>query len=145
MSSSMCVSLLFIVIVCLNNSAYVTSIPYEADSNNHTDINILFISMVNNLPPNSERLSFVGTGQSTEYELLPGKPYTEITNFDLKTCLMIWQPLCASFNRYDPSREGNHQRIYWSIRKDGIYHSWDNVNWDKRTGWVSCKDASVFN
>lgn len=61
-----------------------------------------------------------------------------ITNFDLKTVMVIWRPHCANVDVYNPKFKGDHQRVYWSVRDDGVYHSWDNVNWTKKTGWGSC-------
>jgi len=34
--------------------------------------------------------------------------------------------------------EKGHQRIFWSVRTDGVYHSWDSKAWDKRGNWVPC-------
>jgi hypothetical protein len=45
------------------------------------------------------------------------------------------QQLHATFDLYDRRAEGDHTRIHWSVREDGLYHSWDNVNWNKYINW----------
>ncbi|KAK7343254.1 hypothetical protein VNO77_11863 [Canavalia gladiata] len=148
MSSSIRGSLLLLLVVCFNNSTFADSLPptlnstnnFQSDSNNVIDINILFLSLVNDLPPPyTEKLFFTSHSfQQTPYELKPGKPYTTLSNFDVKDCLLIWKPRCSSFNLYDAPSQGGHQRIYYSVRKDGVYHSWDNANWNKWANWGSC-------
>ncbi|KAJ1400228.1 hypothetical protein SESBI_29788 [Sesbania bispinosa] len=129
MSNSVGVALL----VLLVSLTYGDSVSHMFESDlNDSDINILFLSIVNELPPNSASLYFVSSFQKTQYLLEPGKPYTKFTNFEVKECTMIWAASYARFKLYDPSTEGGHQRIFWSARSDGIYHSWDHINWDKR-------------
>ena len=105
-----------------------------------TSTYILFLYIVNDLPLSSEPLYFVSSFQRTQHLLEPGKPFITYTNFEVKSCTMIWKrnPQRARFNLYDPGAEGSHQKIYWSVREDGVYHSWNQVDWDKRTGWGSC-------
>lgn len=145
--------LLLLLVVCFNSSSFagnshslpITTTQYsthfqpdhQQQSLNDSNINILFLSIVNDLSPDSDRLYFISSFQATQYLLEPGKPFVKITNFDVKDCIMIWDPVpvCAKFYLYDPKVEGDHQKIFWSARKDGVYHSWDEVNWDKRAGW----------
>lgn len=143
MSTLETISLLFLLICFINivdsvspflqYSTHVQPDPIEK-LNNDTNINVLFLSVANDLPLGSERLYFSSNFERDEY-LVQGNPLIKVTNFEVKDCTMIWGVVCAQFILYDPRTEGNHQQIYWSARKDGVYHSWDNVRWDKRVNW----------
>jgi len=103
-------------------------------------INILFLSIVNDLPSDSAELTMICSFDrgSTPHHLEPRKPYSFLSNFDLKICDLRMFPQHISFDFYNRDKEGGlaHQKVFWSVRKDGLYHSWDNVNWDKRENWV---------
>ncbi|KAK7343257.1 hypothetical protein VNO77_11869 [Canavalia gladiata] len=142
MSSSIGISILVLAIGCLNISAAfennsVPAIPnLEAKSNNESKINILFLSLVNDMtPPYYDRLFFIGNFQPTPIELVPKVAWKKMTNFKVKSCDVYIGSRCLDFDLYNPKNEGNHQHIFWSVRNDGVYHSWDNLNWDKRAGW----------
>jgi len=144
MSYSMYVQVLVVFsVLCFNPFIHcVVSIPSEPDSSNiHPDINILFISMVNDMPRGSDRLFFAGNFEDNLLELEPGVPYQKITNFDSKRAKLIkgtQSQYCVDIDVYNPAAEGDQNKIFWSMRKDAIYHSWDNKNWQKRYGWGSC-------
>ena len=137
--------LVVLAVLCFNFNPFihcVVSIPSEFDSSNiHPNINILFFSMVNDMPKGSDELFFVGNFQKNKSELKPGVPYEKFANFDTKRALLMKGTkgeACVKIDVYNPDAEGNHQKIYWSMRKDGIYHSWDNKNWEKKYGWGDC-------
>ncbi|KAL9323504.1 hypothetical protein ACSQ67_008361 [Phaseolus vulgaris] len=142
MGNSMYARVLVVVAVLwLNPSSSSSSASEIESSSSHPDINILFFSMVNDMPKGTDRLLFIGNFQSTEVELEPGVPYQKITNFELKKVSLLkgtMSQFCVELNVYDPGAEGNHHNVYWSMRKDGIYHSWDNKNWNKKLGWGKC-------
>lgn len=143
MSRSIYVSLLVFLVVCFNSSTFGDSIRANGSISqpqphlNDTKINILFLSIANDLPEGSAQLYFITTFQGTKTLLESGKPFTKFTNFEAKRCLMMWSTLYAFFKLYDPVAEGDHQRIFWSAREDGVYHSWDEVRWDRITTWQS--------
>ncbi|KAL4287055.1 hypothetical protein AHAS_Ahas19G0147900 [Arachis hypogaea] len=130
--------------VSLNNSCG-NIVTFKTPSINneqiHPNINILFLSLVNDLPLSADPLFFTSNFRSVKY-MAPGEHFTMITNFDIKWITLYWSrnnaPRCAFVSLYLPRYEGNHQKIYWSVRLDGIYHSWDNVNWDRRVTWGHC-------
>ncbi|KAK7387375.1 hypothetical protein VNO78_28134 [Psophocarpus tetragonolobus] len=138
MCRSICVGVLLSLGVCQISLTFADSLAWNRDSKFDIKINILLLSMVNDIVPTTGRLTFISDFQATEYELEPGEPFVKLTNFEVHDCIMIWNSLCAKFDLYNPSREGGHQRIYWSARRDGVYHSWNNATWDKNTGWGPC-------
>ncbi|AES64471.2 leguminosin group486 secreted peptide [Medicago truncatula] len=109
MSTSNHVSLLLllVIIMCFNNSTFGE----------------LYFHIINEKPRNV---------------LKRGAPVVFFSNFVPRQAEMTWvrqQPLHATFNLYDPNVEGDNKKIYWSAREDGVYHSLDNVNWNKNTNW----------
>jgi hypothetical protein len=41
----------------------------------------------------------------------------------------------AMFTAYDPQYDQGHPFVYWVVKQDGIYHSWDNNNFVKKAVW----------
>lgn len=147
MSNSMFVSIL--ILVCLNISTISCDLVSVNESTtnpsivephqNESNINILFLSIENDLPYNTSQLTMVcdfDKGKNPRI-LLPRRAFSFVTNFELKICVLTWSPHRLSFHLYDRDQEGGlaHQRIFWSVRKDGLYHSWDEVSFDKRANW----------
>lgn len=72
--------------------------------------------------------------------MVPGQEFpfdAGITN-DIYVCFAEWGAIYAWFNAYDPIKDDKGKPIvYWSIRIDGFYKSWDKVNWVGVTDWVN--------
>nr|KYP74509.1 hypothetical protein KK1_007193 [Cajanus cajan] len=141
MSTSILLSLFLSLVACFNSSMFVDSLTPIVHSNSiqhgskfQIDIHILFISISNDLPPSSTKLYFMSDFEKDQIEISHGNPYTKLLNFYIHSGLVKWHR-CSEFSIYDPSQEGGHERIYYSVREDGVYHSWDNKNWDRREGW----------
>ena len=139
MSRSIHTILVLALTMCsMNGSSYayptLKSIHFEPHSD--ADINILFISFYNGMAPNNPNVNLFYNNQQDGVYLSPGKAFSKLDNLERKSVVMYWNGNCASFFAYDPSAEGNHQKIYWLIKEDGIYHSWDNSSWEKRKSWT---------
>ncbi|CAJ1977747.1 unnamed protein product [Sphenostylis stenocarpa] len=106
-----------------------SSNPVERDSRFGVKINILVISIVNDLRSGSPTPSFSSDYQPNEVELKPGSPFVKLMNFDSHSGMVKWAMCKLPVILYSSSIDGDHQRIYWSVREDGVYHSWDNTNW----------------
>nr|KYP47069.1 hypothetical protein KK1_031299 [Cajanus cajan] len=141
MLTSILVWLFVLVAVCFKSSMFVDSLspilhsnPNKGDSKFEIDIHVLAISIANDLPPSSTKLYFLGDFQRSQIEIPRGEAYIRLLDFNIHSGLVKWVK-CTDFSVYDPSREGGHERIFYSIREDGVYHSWDNKNWDRREVW----------
>ncbi|KAK4270634.1 hypothetical protein QN277_019417 [Acacia crassicarpa] len=96
------------------------------------------LSMVdirNDLPPNSPRLYVLGTFQSTEAPIDPGKSYNFVARGEVEVGIFTMDNQCAKFVAFDPNVELGRHAIFWSVRSDGPYHSWDRSNWQKKASW----------
>lgn len=95
MSRSIYVSLLVFLVVCFNSSTFGDSIRANGSISqpqphlNDTKINILFLSVANDLPEGSAQLYFITTFQGTKTLLESGKPFTKFTNFEAKRCYVV--------------------------------------------------------
>lgn len=52
-----------------------------------------------------------------------------------ENCFTDWHELRAPFSAYDSHYDQGHPNIYWMVKKDGLYHSWDNKSFVKKVGW----------
>ncbi|QHO34405.1 hypothetical protein HN51_027956 [Arachis hypogaea] len=110
--------LLLLSTVSLNNS-YGNIVTFKTPSINneaiHPNINILFLSLVNDLPLGADPLFFTSNFRAVKY-MAPGEHFTMITNFDIKWITLDrsrnYAPQCAFVSLYLPRYEGNHQKIY---------------------------------
>ncbi|KAF3662338.1 hypothetical protein FXO38_03904 [Capsicum annuum] len=61
--------------------------------------------------------------------------YADITN-DVYVCDAQWGDVSAFFNVYDPLViDKGHNIVHWLIREDGLFKSWDTINWTFAGGW----------
>ncbi|KAL2323869.1 hypothetical protein Fmac_022927 [Flemingia macrophylla] len=117
------------------NSSESSIIPSMIHHFNDTKINIVVITITSGMSSSDPPLSFFYNDQQPRIYLEPEKTFTKFTNFDRKVILMFWDALCIIFYGYDPDSEGNHQRIHWLAKPEGLFHSWDNQNWEKKKTW----------
>ncbi|KAG2390986.1 uncharacterized protein HKW66_Vig0132530 [Vigna angularis] len=134
-------SVLLLVTLCLMKSSKCSSsdmnrFPSPTISND-TDMNSLFISIASGMSPDDPQVFFFYNNQKDPIYLQPRIPFTKTTNFDRSVIMMYWDVFSVTFYGYDPSTEGNHQKVYWKVDGNGVFHSWD---WEKRKTWL--KDAS---
>ena len=41
----------------------------------------------------------------------------------------------ASVHGFDPSRDAGHETVFWLVKEDGFYFSYDNASWKKDSPW----------
>ncbi|KAK7405655.1 hypothetical protein VNO78_07226 [Psophocarpus tetragonolobus] len=131
--------LVVVVLMCLMMNELSLAYPFSESSLNASDanINVLFLSFFNGMSPNNKNVNLFYNNQKDGVYLLPGKGFTKLDNLNgRKSAEMWWNGYCCSIYAYDPSTEGGHQKVYWLIKEDGAYHSWDNASWQKRKGWT---------
>ncbi|OIW06808.1 hypothetical protein TanjilG_11533 [Lupinus angustifolius] len=145
MSTSIYMSLLVLLILCFSSTSFADcpsrSIALPLGENqknpNSSNINILFLEFSNDLPPNwPDRLSFIGTGETSECGLEHGKPFGHVYNTSFRKCLFISGKKIIDAVVYDPRVDSGHPNVYWSIRADGAYKSWNKVKWTKYASWT---------
>ncbi|KAF4367260.1 hypothetical protein G4B88_026767 [Cannabis sativa] len=48
-----------------------------------------------------------------------------------------WASLYAAVNVFDPARDIGHTSVYWLVKPDGLYLSWDNSSWQQKAVWLT--------
>ena len=43
----------------------------------------------------------------------------------------------ASVHGFEPGRDAGHATVFWLVKEDGFYLSYDNASWNKVAPWVS--------
>ncbi|KAE9589261.1 hypothetical protein Lal_00000558 [Lupinus albus] len=147
MSTSKYMSLLALLILCFSFSTFAdcprrsTAFSYPFLQNqinpNISNINILFLEISNDLPLNwPDRLSFIGTDLTSECGIDHGKPFVHVYNTNLRKYHFISGQKIIDVVVYDPRIDLGHPNVYWSIRADGAYKSWNKVNWTNYGSWT---------
>ncbi|KAK2451597.1 protein NSP-INTERACTING KINASE [Trifolium repens] len=66
----------------------------------------------------------------------PGSARTIVGNSEAdNVCHAAWNNLEGTFLARDKKYDRSHNFVYWSVRRDGFYHSWDDTNYEKKYGW----------
>jgi hypothetical protein len=55
-------------------------------------------------------------------------------------CLVTWKNLQGAFVARDAEYDVKKGIIYWLVKPDGFYHSWDNHSWEKRANWKNLNE-----
>lgn len=71
--------------------------------------------------------SFAGSSGSTSQIAVASSTNTE--------CDVLRSSYNSVFLAHDVAYDQNHIFIFWQIRSDGLYHSWDEQSWVKRANW----------
>ncbi|KAJ6388157.1 hypothetical protein OIU77_026683 [Salix suchowensis] len=79
----------------------------------HAEQNLPTVQIINSLPPNSPPLN----------------------QKDTYSCAAQWQRYIESWNGYELPRDENHGTVYWLVKKDGFYRSWDKASWELENPW----------
>ncbi|KAL4600138.1 hypothetical protein ACB092_11G176400 [Castanea dentata] len=58
-----------------------------------------------------------------------------ITKNEITYSFAVWGNLIAEWYAFEPSSDAGHETIFWSIRKEGIFHSFDNSKWELKAEW----------
>ncbi|KAL4396510.1 hypothetical protein HN51_001021 [Arachis hypogaea] len=124
------------------NNNIIFSSNYSSPPSNTSDFfDTVTISIVNDFPPQSGSLVFTANDFSSPIILKPGKPFVQVTNTKIKFAhfrLDSFEPECCSIAKYNPKVDAGHRNVFWSVKADGPYHSWDNRNWRRTTTWSMC-------
>lgn len=115
-----------------------STIPPKLQSinSNETNINLLYFTIFNDLPYADLPVKFYFNHYKTpEYILKYHETFGRFANPDTKSCLMIHRAFYIQFDVYDPKAAGKKHSIYYIVKWDGLYSSWDNKNFDLVSHW----------
>ncbi|KAJ6388159.1 hypothetical protein OIU77_026685 [Salix suchowensis] len=71
-----------------------------------------------------------------EQTLVNGEVYKwRVSQRKLHYCVAIWERFFASWHAFQPRRDGNHETLFWMVKEDGFFISWDKAKWVKKYRW----------
>ncbi|GMI71787.1 hypothetical protein like AT3G24060 [Hibiscus trionum] len=50
-------------------------------------------------------------------------------------CMATLGRQMASWHAFQPRRDGSGKAVYWMLKDDGIFLSWDNSSWVRKSVW----------
>ncbi|KAK2643873.1 hypothetical protein Ddye_019068 [Dipteronia dyeriana] len=54
---------------------------------------------------------------------------------EIYSCGSIWGNYVGSWDAFQPSRDANHTSVFWLVKRNGFFLSWDNSTWIRRYTW----------
>lgn len=128
---------ILILVIWLHLSTSTTTTFVKHDNYDH---HLPIVHVTRDLPKNSPTMEVVckfNNGQSLGVQKLKaGDDYT--WNVKLRVvyyCQAIWGNRVSSWHAYQPRRDANHGRVFWLVKENGFFLSWDKSNWVKRSEW----------
>ena len=99
---------------------------------------MVVVDIQNALPNNTQTAALTLWCGGASLVLKLGDHHTESVKMDQSLgCTALWLPFFTSWDAFEVSRDKGHQNIYWLVKKDGFYHSWDKSSWKKLEEWRS--------
>ena len=73
----------------------------------------------------------------SQKSLGPGEDVkVEVTEKSLIYCQAVWGlRYFASWHAYQPARDKNSVTVFWDMKENGIFLSWDKTHWVKKAVW----------
>ncbi|MBA0830677.1 hypothetical protein Goarm_015195 [Gossypium armourianum] len=50
-------------------------------------------------------------------------------------CMGMTGRRIASWHAFQPRRDGNRKAVFWLVKENGIFLSWDNSTWVRKSDW----------
>ena len=89
----------------------------------------------NPFPKQAKAMHF--TCSSKSFTVLSGQDHDwTVPMYKVESCQVVWGHSSASFDAYDPDIDLGHAVVFLMAKNDGFFHSWDQLTWDKKAGWV---------
>ena len=117
--------------------SFISAVIAFEEHDNHLAV----VHIINSLTNNSEPVSVfcISRGRKDflgEYTLKVGEDFQwDVTLNTLNYGRALWGRVFASWHAFQPRRDVSHGTVYWQIRQDGFFLSWDNSSWVKREMW----------
>lgn len=97
------------------------------------------VQIINSLPANSPPLN---VSCSSKNIILGGRSFSageayefKVKGKDVYSCAAQWQRYFESWQGFERPRDENHGAVYWLVKKDGFYRSWDKASWVLEDPW----------
>ncbi|KAK1567703.1 hypothetical protein Q3G72_015422 [Acer saccharum] len=126
----------FVQIVILALLFNIGQTTVEESSGN----DVASVHVINGLPEKSKAMkiecSLKGKSVGIFHDLVVGDEYSWIVKEKgLYFCEAIWGSLVGSWHAFQPRRDANRTSVFWLVKHNGFFLSWDNSTWIKRSTW----------
>ncbi|XVF84688.1 hypothetical protein PTKIN_Ptkin17bG0057800 [Pterospermum kingtungense] len=124
-------------LIVLLVSVFVLSVAGLGGQDNH----IATIHVINSMPKDSEPMQIHCKSSNTDYgmqQVRVGDDYQcGVREKALYFCAALSGRQIASFHGFQPRRDGNHKAVFWLVKEDGFFLSWDKSKWVKKSEWYT--------
>lgn len=87
--------------------------------------------------PSMASLVNINCNSGERFTMGPGQTHQWLAVINMvESCHAQWGHSEATFNAFDAQSDTDHVIIHWLVKPDGLYHSWDYFNWEKRASWL---------
>ncbi|KAI4346065.1 hypothetical protein L6164_013147 [Bauhinia variegata] len=94
------------------------------------------INIRNALPSNTEQPITLVWDNTDSFHLKTGKDFNSSVKVNQSIeCTAVWLQWFASWDAYEPQRDKGHDSVYWLVKKNGFFISWDKTKWKKVEDW----------
>ncbi|KAI4346073.1 hypothetical protein L6164_013155 [Bauhinia variegata] len=95
------------------------------------------INIRNDLPSNTQQIT-LACDNTDSFHLKVGKEFNSSVKVHQSIeCSATWFQWFSSWDAYEPRRDKGHGSVYWLVKNDGFYISWDKIEWKKVEHWYT--------
>ncbi|OIV95771.1 hypothetical protein TanjilG_20221 [Lupinus angustifolius] len=96
------------------------------------------LDIENNLPNDKPGLFKFRCGGDDWFNLRFGDHYIRTAPADPDyECNAIWGRWFTIWKAYDTNEFKGHDKVYWLVKEDGFYRSWEGSNWTHDGNWYT--------
>lgn len=123
----------FLVLAC---SIAAFAIASAVKDNNFTVVHVM-----NGLPKSSYPLKIQCESKNMhdrlgEQVLKVGDDYKwTVEKNEIYYCQALWFRFFASWHAFQPQRDLLNETVFWVVKDNGFFHSWDNSSWVRKETW----------
>ncbi|KAK7412580.1 hypothetical protein VNO78_04053 [Psophocarpus tetragonolobus] len=97
-----------------------------------------FVDIRNDLPKNTKAQLELSCNKGSYFHLKLGDHLNSSLTVDQDfECTAAWSRWFTTWDAYHAERDKDHHTVYWSVRKDGFYHTWDGSKWNLLEHWYT--------
>ncbi|KAJ0092212.1 hypothetical protein Patl1_25857 [Pistacia atlantica] len=124
-----CYRFLLFVFLALHFTAF------EADDNHQAKVHV-----ISTLPKDGGQMSLTCLPENSDPGfgggVSAGVVYSWSVDNNLKyRCQSFWKNQFALWVVFEPERDANHGEVFWLVRQDAFFLSWDNSTWVEKYTW----------
>ncbi|XVF29194.1 hypothetical protein REPUB_Repub15cG0099300 [Reevesia pubescens] len=116
-------------------SVFIFSVAAVGEQKKH----LATIHVMNSMPRESGAMQVRCNSRYSDYgmhQVGVGDDYQcGVRETALYYCMAISGRQIASWHAFQPRRDGNHKAVFWLVKEDGFFHSWDNSTWVRKSVW----------